>query len=235
MIGRFARLLGMTSLLLTVFAIPAHADGELGVSRDGVHWADSLSEPLFDSDFRWVPGDAQTTTFWVRNQAATGAELTVDVRADGDLELLGPGDMTIEARAGNDAWLPLENGTLSAGRLNDAIITAGTSSPVDVRIALKPESINQSQLRSLRLSFAATLSQSMRDADDAPAALDEPGHGVTVADGPRAVDSYNRAGVLPNTGAPEFMWIAISGSLLIGIGLALLVGRRRNDEKSANV
>lgn len=235
MIGRLACLLGMTSLVLTVFAIPAHADGEIGLSRDGVHWADSFSQPLFDSGVRWVPGDVQTATFYVRNEAATGAELTVDVEADGDLGLLGPDDMTIEARAGNDAWLPLENGIPSADQLNNAIIAAGASTPVGIRISFNPESANESQLRSTRLSSTVTLSQSMRDESGLPAVRDEPGHSVTAATGPQGVGDHDRAGVLPDTGAPEFMWIAISGSLLIGIGLALLVGRRKNDEKSAHV
>lgn len=206
MIRSIVRLLGVTVFALCVPAPSAFADGsELGLSRDGVHWFDSLSKPIFDEDFRWVPGDSQTTTFYVRNQASSSAELRLQVQGSGDPELLSADDIHLEARAAGGPWIELQNG-IDSKRLHESVVGAGTSVPVEVRATFDAASTNQSQMRAVELRLVVTLSQSLND------------------DG----------GALPDTGSAELRWTAAIGAILVGVGFALMSRRRRVDQEVAH-
>ena len=86
------RVLAVAILLVTGMGIgvsPASAAPKpIGLSDDGVTFADQLSAPLFDGTVI-VPGHTATQSFWVRNRTSTAGNLAIAVRgvtgADPDL------------------------------------------------------------------------------------------------------------------------------------------------------
>ena len=77
----------LLSFVLTIDAGAARAD-EVGLSLDGQVWTSVLRRPLFDPAFRWVPGDTETRSLWVRNQGPTPASMRITLRTtDPDLLL----------------------------------------------------------------------------------------------------------------------------------------------------
>ena len=66
---------------VTLHPVAASAQTDrLGLSSDGVTFAETLKKPLFDSAIRWVPGDVRVATFYVRNQAETAGNLQVAIK-----------------------------------------------------------------------------------------------------------------------------------------------------------
>ena len=76
-------------------AAPAIAADEVGLSSDGVSWGSALSEPLFDPAFRWVPGDRETASFWVRNESSDAALLDVAILGSSVDALMETGDLSV--------------------------------------------------------------------------------------------------------------------------------------------
>lgn len=75
-------LLIMTAMIMIGLLGPAsvaRADAGLLLSLDGRHWSTAIDQPLFDSDHRWVPGDAASVRFWVRNDRGRAVDLRIDV------------------------------------------------------------------------------------------------------------------------------------------------------------
>jgi LPXTG-motif cell wall-anchored protein len=205
-----------------VVAAPASAVAadEIGLSKDGSSWSSTLPAPLFDPDFRWVPGDDETGSFFVRNQGPTGARLTISVRAADTDQLLSNADIELSARVDGGSWITLANGVATSALTQRSIIRGGTAR-VDVRVRFDPASANQSQTKSLPLTFIVTLTQAS-------------GSGRTPRD--NSDDDSNgggddgRDGDLPGTGstvAPAMLWVA---AMLIGGGLAL-VRRSKREER----
>ena len=71
----------LTAALTTLVGVaPAQAATPgISLSRDGVTWAAALTGSLF-GDYRLVPGDAVTRTFWVRNDATSAGYLRLTLR-----------------------------------------------------------------------------------------------------------------------------------------------------------
>lgn len=196
----------LASLLSAVtIAGPAHASDEIGLSLDGVTFSSSLSEPLFDPDFRWVPGDEQTRTFYVRNQSRDGADLAVDVLGNKVDSLLGTGDLTIRARGNLGTWHDLDDpGT---HRLVDSVgLEASDVARVDVAVSFAGGSSNQSQLRRLELDFRIGLGQDIAE-----------------------LDGGDGGGLLPATGGPALA-VLVTGLALVGAGLTVASRRREKEE-----
>jgi len=206
---------------------PAVAADEIGLSNDGTSWSPSLPQPLFDPAFRWVPGDSETASFYVRNQGPTSALLTVEARSADTDELLENEDIMLRARADGGDWVDLENGTASES-LNAQSIGRGGVVRVDVNVTFDPASTNQAQAKQVRLSFAVTLADALEDADgDGPS--DEGGSGGGSND-----DSGDLAGIIPDAGSPLGPLFVGVGATLLGVGLALVVRRRRDEEAEAD-
>lgn len=199
-------LLCMAFLLLV--AAPAHAADEIGLSPDGITWASALSQPLFDPDFRWVPGDSETATFYVRNQGPTSAFMTIEARsADTDL-LLSNEDIALRARVGGGDWVDLDNGVPTSS-LTAQSIGQGEAVRVDVNAIFDPASTNQSQYKELALAFTVTLFDSLEGGGD--------------DDG----DDGGTGGLLPGTGAEVSVWLLLAAGLMLMVGAALV--RRRGE------
>ncbi|QCW50970.1 LPXTG cell wall anchor domain-containing protein [Nocardioides dongxiaopingii] len=193
----------------------AAAEGQLGVSRDGVHYGDALTRPLFDPEVRWVPGDERTARFWVRNQSSGLGDLTVRIdRAPRDA-LFGTDDLEVAARIGQQDYV----GTTAPGahELIDAEdVAAGTEVAVDVRVRLAPEAPNATMVLGADLDFTVTLTEST-DGDDG---------GGTPGDG---TPDLALPGVdLPATGSSIEPWLLpAAAGLVLGGALLVLLSRRR--------
>ncbi len=201
------RLLSWTVLApiaLTINAGAAQAGDEIGLSLDGSSWTSELKRPLFEPRMRWVPGDTETRSFWVRNQGPTAASVRIAVRADDPDGLLARDDIVIEARMHGGTWLPLPDAGASSA-LTDDVMAQGDRLQVDVRVAFDPASTNQSERNLLPLIFVVRLTQAGPGGDD------------------------GLSGNLPETGTGVEPWILWLGSALIGGGLVLLVAARQRE------
>lgn len=198
MMRRTLVVLASTLLALTPTLASAE-DARIGLSRDGVTWSGSLEGPLFDRDFRWVPGDEQEQSFYVRNESVDPAVLAVEVLGRQSDSLIETGDLTISARGGDGPWLdvsvPGTHALVSSVRAE-----SGAPTRVDVRVGFDPASTNQSQVRQLDLDLRVTLRQD----------------GV----GPAG------AGLLPGTGGPATVWVLI-GLLLLALGIVTARSRQK--------
>ncbi len=195
-----ARLLCMTVVLLGPTAASAAVESELQLSRDGVHWADSLNDPLFDTTMRWVPGDSEYATFFIRNRGGGDGDLTVDVVSSSVGNLIDSGDLHITAKGGGGAWTSVS----TPGRhrlLTRPSVPNRQMLPIEVNVRFDRASVNATQLRASTLKFIVTLTESSAGEDSDTA--------------------------MPDTGAPEVRWIFAIGALFIGIGLALVTRRNR--------
>lgn len=197
----FGRLVGMSLILAGTSIAPVAAAGELGLSLDGVHWANAISDPLFDPSMRWVPGDSENATFFIRNQGGSGGDLTVDVISSTAGDLIDSGDLHITAKGGGGAWKlvsrPGRHRLLTAPNIPD-----GQIGPVVIDVSFDGTSTNQTQVRSSDPLFKVTLTESNKVAD--------------VADS-----------LLPDTGAPDLRLYAALSAILLGTGLAF--AKRRSE------
>lgn len=224
--------LGMTVAL----AAPAAAADELGVSKDAVTWSSELPGSLFDNSTRWVPGDSRTATFYVRNQSADYGKLTIDILGDHVGTLLDLGVLHITASGGGFGI------TASDGVERRLYMVAGIPSgdvvPINITVDFDDTSTNESQLLSTDLKFRVALSDDGRvllPTPSDPADPSDPNTG-TQDDTRTGNGLYHRVtGALPNTGAPEITWITVIGSILLGIGIAVVSRRRRNPQGESHV
>lgn len=220
----------LVSVLLALWSAPAHAADEIGFSNDGVTWAPALAQPLFDPEFRWVPGDSRTATFFVRNQGPTSAVMTIEARsADAD-ELLGHDDIHLHARVAGGSWVPLRNGIASAS-LTDEGFDAGDVVQIEINAAFDPATVNQSQSKSLPLTFEVTLADAAsipapEGPDSETPGVETPGSGETAA-GPA------RGGVLPSAGAAVGPGLLLAALMLCALG-AVMIARRSSDDDARN-
>lgn len=164
----------MRRLLTTALALglafagiaPAAADDGIGLSTDGTQWADTISEPLFEQDAVWVPGDKRTVSFHVRNQESSDAELTASVRSDDTDRLLGADHLRLRARV-DGRWFVLRNG-VSSPELTAASISPGSAVRVDLEAAFDPASSNASQAASLDFVIEVRLAEAVESTDPEP-------------------------------------------------------------------
>ena len=199
---------------------PAYAADEIAVSTDGVAWGSSLTQPLFDPNFLWVPGDDESTSFYVRNQGPSGAQLRVNVQSTDPAKLVADDDIVVWARAGGGRWIRILDGAAPTS-VTERIVGEGGVTRIDLRVRFDPTSVNQSQVKSVRLSFVVTLSQAVAGGDS-----DDRGGGD---DG----DDRDRNGFLPGAGSTlDAVWLWIAAAL-IGGGIGMRSRFRR--ERAADV
>ncbi len=210
--------------LLAPSLASADNNDQLGLSRDGVHFATSLDRPLFGAEARWVPGDVRTASFYARNQSTDGAALAVDLERAVREALLDTDFLAVSARADDGAWVRLDQAGRHdlAGFGDSRPIVAGQQVKVTVRAAFSPQAPNSTMKLATDLSFHVRLS-------DARAVGDASGTGGTGGTGAGSADGGSgHDGQLPDTGNA-----VTRGLLWLGLGLTaaggLLLGRRRRD------
>ncbi|MCW2750341.1 MAG: putative cell surface protein [Aeromicrobium sp.] len=156
------RLLCVTLVLMSSNAGPAFASSPLQLSLDGVHWTDAISDPLFNPSMRWVPGDSEQATFFIRNHGGSAGDLTVDLLGSSAGKLLDSGSLHITAKGGGGAWTsvsaPGRHRLLSAPHVAD-----GQIEPIAVNAVFDAAANNRSQLHAAKLAFRVTLSESTSD------------------------------------------------------------------------
>ena len=107
------------ALLPLAYAGPAHASEEVLVSNTDSGFAKTLAEPLFDPALRWVPGDVRSATFYVRNNSADPAGLSLSVIDEDAGKLLDSGALHLRVSSGGTRWSPdprLPSRTMRSGR-----------------------------------------------------------------------------------------------------------------------
>ena len=205
---RTSSVLGATAatvLLASLGTAPALAGSEVGLSLDGSHWSDRLSRPLFAPGLRWVPGDREVASFYVRNQGPTGARLTVGVQTRDPDEVLAGDDLLLMARAAGGPWVRLDNGADVVPLLSGALARTDEVR-VDVRAVLRWSATSRSEARALPFDLVVRLSQLGLDG------------------------GMDDGGVLPGTGSEVRIWVVVLGAGLVGGGLVLVLLTRRRRE-----
>ena len=215
-VAAFVSVLGVLGL-----ASPASAADELQLSPDGVGWSSSLPSPLFDPAFRWVPGDSQTASFYVRNQTGDGGVLNLIMLPARYGDLMAGGDLTVSAQVDGGTWMSTNSADSSHILIAGSAVPAGAVRKINVRIDFNPASTNATQDRQVGLAFDVNLSQGA-------VVLAPTGGGA--GNGPT---HHHNPGSLPNTGndlSPSTLLLAV---LLCasGAGLALLSQRNSDPTK----
>ena len=197
----------LASIALTIDAGAAHADGNVGLSLDGHSWASELRQPLFDPAFRWVLGDTETRSFWVRNQGPTAASMRIALRTTDPDRLVAREDLRIDARVWGGSWTSLAGGADQA--LTDEAIPEGDRVRLDLRVVFVPGATNPTEREHLPSGFVVRLTQA----------------GLGGADG----GGERPSGGLPNTGNEVELWLVWLGTALLGGGLVLVLAARRRE------
>lgn len=201
--------------LVLLGSAPASAADEIGLSRDGVTFSPELPGTLFDPAFTWVPGDAESETFHVRNQGNATARLTVDILGEQVSELIASGDLHVTATSGGQSQTVSdadEHRLLTIPNVEvDEIV------PVTVTVAFDEASTNETQLLSSDLNFRVNLQQTS----------------AVLGEGEEA-DDGNGNGLLPDTGAQTPLWLAALAAICIGSGAALISRRRTQPEGASH-
>jgi len=212
--------------LLTVmaalgFAAPASAAGnQLQVSADGVTWGASLPAPLFSPSFRWVPGDSEARSFYVRNHTGQDAVLNVIMLPAQFGDLMASGALTVSAQVDGGTWVGANSADNSHFLITNASVPGKAVRKINVRIDFAAASGNATQDSVVGLAFDVSLTQG-RAVVLAP--TQGSGHG------PKS----NHPGSLPNTGndvSPLMILLAVL-LFLGGAALALLSQRPRHTTK----
>lgn len=212
---RIAVLVTATVLVVGGAAAPAHADGEIGLSEDGVTWTTTLVDPIFEPDFRFMPGDVEERDFQVRNDGPSDGVLTVDVLASDPDALLANDDFLVEAQVGAGPWTNVEPGTTRAA--TELTIPQGAQTDVRIRATFVLESTSEDEA----IPFSVRLTMS----EDGDVGGVDAGDGDGDAGGGGDVGGVDD-GILPDTGSPfglGLIWLAAG---LVGAGLALALPRR---------
>lgn len=171
------------ALLLTT-ASSALADDRIALSRDGEVWSTQLSEPLFDPDVRWVPGDTRTESFFVRNESPESAELSIDLLGSAVDGLVKTGDLTVMASGGGSGWTETdESGTQRL--VSNVGVGSASGTRVDVTVAFDADAVNVSQTLGFELDLRVNLQESLPGTSEpaTPADGDGDGAGDGAGDG----------------------------------------------------
>lgn len=214
MIRRFASLVAAAVLAVCASAAPARADGEIGLSSDGVTWVRQLTTPLYDAGFAWVPGDVEERSFRVRNDGPSAGELTVDVVAGDPQAFLASPDLLLEARVGSGPWVEVVPGTT---HLQPAVldIAKGADTSVTVRGTLRAETTGH-------MDEIAPFEVRVTMSEDGDVGGQEEGEDDGEVSGSAA---------LPDTGGPFGVGVIWLAAGLVGAGIALVrPGRRQRTE-----
>ena len=231
-----------TATRTTVPVVPV----DLLLSTDGVTFTTSLAAGLFDGLGLLIPRGSQQAALWVRNPTAAPAEVRVSAH-DVLLPSGGYADHVTLA-----AWNSGTGDTLTRTlrRLDSCgivvpsqPIAAGGTMKLVVTFTLADVSgtVDQGASASLGLLVA------MRDADGGPfaaSACDDPrtvdpelpGTPATptttpASTSPTAAAASVSAGILAHTGVEPLAPVLIIGGMLVGIGIFLLLARRRRPEE----
>ena len=210
------RTISIAAAAILLTAAPALAADEIGLSSDGVSWGSGLSQPLFDAAFRWVPGDRETASFWVRNESDDSALLDIAILGSSIDSLMETGDLSVTvATATGGGRTTTTTGTHEL--ISSRTVRPGEIERIDVTVALDSAATNESQVKALDLRFEVRLTQDAAGSDDS----DDDGD-----DSDDSGDDRDSNGILPGTGGP-MGWPLSAGLLGLWVGWLLVAMSRR--------
>jgi preprotein translocase subunit SecG len=213
-----AALLAVVAIL--GFATPASAAGnKLQLSADGVTWGNNLPGPLFAPSFRWVPGDSETRSFFVRNHTGQDAVLTLFLLPAQYGDLMASGDITVSAQVDGGAWVSATTADNTHVLVDNAAVPGKAVRKINVRVAFAAGATNATQDRVVGLAFDVSLTQGAL----VLAPTTGGGHGNGGVSPP---------GSLPGTGNDLSPLTIVLGVLLCALGAGLaVISQRVSDNK----
>ncbi|MGY2874992.1 LPXTG-motif cell wall-anchored protein [Marmoricola sp. URHA0025 HA25] len=213
----------IAAALLTVMAAlglaaPASAAGnQLQVSADGVTWGASLPTPLFSPSSRWIPGDSETRSFYVRNHTGQDAVLDVIMLPAQFGDLMTSGALTVSAQVDGGTWVSATSADNSHFLITNASVPGKAVRKINVRIAFAASAGNATQDREVGLAFDVSLTQ---------------GRAIVLAPHAGNGGPKHHPGSLPNTGNDVSPSTIALAALMCLLGAALaLVGQRTSNHK----
>ena len=217
-----AALLAVVSVL--GLAVPATAAGHLQLSSNGATWGNNLSAPLFDPAFRWVPGDSQTASFYIRNQTGQDAVLDLIMLPAQYGDLMKSGDLTVSGQVDGGTWVGATSADNSHFLITSAPVPGKAVRKINIRIDMTGSSSNATQDRQVGLAFDVALTQG-KAIVLAPTQGGGHGHGTGGKD-PNA---------LPKTGNDVSPLMILLAVLLCAGGAALAVLSQRDGTKEREI
>ena len=215
----------------TASTVPAYAAGpEIQVSPDGVHFASSMTDGLFDDIGLLVPQDSETAPLWVKNPTTTPVAMRVSIGAISASDQIFSNNLeltTIDSIAGVSRTSLLSDLSKCDVVVQSITVPAGSTVRVDFTIDMldSPDLVAQNDLASLEFLVG------MRDAEAGafPAsACDDVSVVVPGTDPPTA----GPHGPLAITGVDPTNWLILAG-VIGGIGFLLLARRRRRESEES--
>src|SRR3954451_20332829 len=134
---------GFAAALLVLLAAvglasPASAATKLELSANGVTWGANLPAPLFDPAFRWVPGDSESRSFYVRNHTGQDAVLNVIMLPAQFGDLMASGDLTVSAQLDGGTWVGASSADNSHFLITNASVPGKAVRKINVRVDFAP-------------------------------------------------------------------------------------------------
>lgn len=196
---------------MLTFAAPAHATGELELSLDGVHWNQQLPGPLFAAGDKLIPGENRSAQLWVRNGAASAAELSARLTDAAWQGLIANGLAKVTASTTKGAKILMNNGSMLF------TLPAGSAEEITLTVGLSTEAGNDTQLQTIPVELSFDLRESI-PGTVTPTSTSSTSASPTVT-GPMATGPDG----LPNTGFPLAAVTAglLSALILVALGFGL--------------
>ena len=229
--GRLAVASVIGLIASTASTLPAYAAGpEIQVSPDGVHFASTMTDGLFDDIGLLVPQDSESAPLWVKNPTTTPVAMRVSIGAIAASEQVFAENLqltTIDSVAGVSRTSVLGDLARCDVVVQSITVPAGATVRVDFTIDMldATDLVAQSDIASLEFLVG------MRDAEAGafPAsACDDVSVVVPGTDPPTA----GPKGPLAITGVDPTNWLILAG-VIGGIGFLLLARRRRRESEES--
>ncbi|MEO7348930.1 MAG: hypothetical protein ABIW32_03585 [Terrimesophilobacter sp.] len=218
---------------MTAGSAPAlAASSVIEFSSDGVNYSSSLASPLFQNIAQMVPGDSQTSTFWIRNAASSAGFLRLvlsDVTSS-DPALASALTLRIKTDTFIDQRVTLNQATPCWVLAEDFL---NPTTAVKVVATLTLGDLRSTDGQNVSASFRMRAGLSDASFDSLPSTScggTTTGVDVLGVDPPRVAGSL--AG-LAFTGSelPYLLLITSAGALGVGLFLLIAAKRRRQEDE----
>lgn len=218
------------TLTLGIGVVPAGAaETDLLLSHDGVTFAPTLDGGLFDQFGLLVPGESKTAGLWLRNPTGNSANLRVtaqNVVIPSSAYSGGIAVSTWDSLTGTTATGDL--GTVAACEvlLSTQVVPPGGTVRMAVTFTMGDLTGTQGQGESAGMDLMVA----MRDAEAGPfpdSACEDHGVLIRAAGRSSTTGAVTEPGGLASTGGELPASVLAAAAILIGIGSALIAGRRR--------
>jgi len=159
--GALAAVIAIVAIAVLGASAPARAAGDLELSRDGVHYTSGSIGSIFPANAQLVPGETARGTFWLRNNSAEAAWLSI---AMSGVDFTGADysyALTLNLDLDGERFTPHLVGDLTTCTplIDPRLIQPGASMRVDVAVEFGDVSGTSAQRSGAGLSFVTALSQ----------------------------------------------------------------------------